>query len=123
MLRHNDRMGKLGEAEAVVELERLGYRVLARRYSCRGGEADVIARDGETVAFVEVKARTTLDRGLPREAVGPVKQRRLALAAAHFCAERGIEDRPLRFDVVEVVVLRGQVTTIEVIKDAFVPED
>lgn len=123
MLRHNDRMGKLGEAEAVAELERLGYRVLARRYSCRGGEADVVARDGETVAFVEVKARTTLNRGLPREAVGPPKQRRLALAAAHFCAERGIEDRPLRFDVVEVVVLNGQVTTIEVIKDAFVPED
>jgi putative endonuclease len=116
-------MGKLGESEAVAELERLGYRILARRYFCRGGEADVVARDGDTVAFVEVKARTTLDRGLPRDAVGPAKQRRLALAAAHFCAERGIEDRPLRFDVVEVVVLRGRVVEVELIRDAFVPED
>lgn len=122
MLRHNDRMGKVGENEAAAELQRLGYRIIARRYSCRGGEADIIARDGDTVAFVEVKARTTLDHGLPRDAVGAAKQRRLALAAAHFCAERGIEDRPLRFDVVEVVVLRGQITVVELIKDAFIPE-
>jgi putative endonuclease len=123
MQRHNDRMGKLGESEAVSELERLGYRILARRYSCRGGEADIVARDGETIAFVEVKARGSFDHGLPREAVGYQKQCRLALAAAHYCAEKGIEDRPLRFDVVEVVVLGGRITAIELIKNAFVPDD
>jgi putative endonuclease len=116
------RLGRLGEAAAAEELERRGYRVLCRNYHCRGGEADLVADHGEDLVFVEVKTRTSLRHGLPREAVGWTKQQRLILAAEHYLHAREIEDRPVRFDVVEVVILNGDVAAVEVIPDAFRPE-
>lgn len=122
-----DRMGLLGEAAAAEELVRMGYRLLERNYRCRGGEADLVAEvptpDGRTLVFVEVKTRSTLRGGLPAEAVGWMKQRRLARAAGHYLAEREVEDRPIRFDVVEVIVLRGEVAGVAVHPNAFVPEE
>ncbi|MFN3652825.1 MAG: YraN family protein [Armatimonadota bacterium] len=123
---HRAWLGRLGENAAAEELERRGYRILTRNYHCRGGEADLVAEEGEALVFVEVKARATLRHGLPQEAVGWTKQQRLGRAAVHYLhAHRetpGLEDRPVRFDVVEVVVLNGDVATVEVIRDAFVPE-
>lgn len=116
------RLARAGEWEAGAELERRGYRLLERNYRCRGGEADLVADDGETLVFVEVKTRSQLGYGLPREAVGWTKQQRLGRAAEHYCATHGIEDRPIRFDVVEVIILRNEVATVEVIQDAFIPE-
>ena len=120
--RRRKRAGKLGELEAREALERRGYTILARNYRCRQGEADLVAEEGETLVFVEVKTRSDLGHGLPREAVGRVKQQRLGVAALRYCSDHGIEDRPLRFDVVEVVLLRGEVAGVEIISDAFVPE-
>ncbi len=117
------RLGLAGEAAAVEELERRGYKILARNYRCRGGEADVVADDAGVLVFAEVKTRSALRRGLPREAVTWTKQQRLGEAARHYCAAHAIEDRPLRFDVVEVLVLGTDVVTAVVIEDAFVPED
>ena len=116
------RLGALGEAAAVEELRRRGYRILARNYRCRGGEADIVAEIGAVLIFVEVKTRTDLRHGLPREAVGWTKQQRLGAAAQRYCEEHEIEDRPIRFDVVEVVMLRREVAAVEIIPDAFVPE-
>lgn len=116
------RLGRAGENEAAEELARRGYVIVARNFRCRGGEADLVADDGETLVFVEVKTRTQLRHGLPREAVGWTKQQRLGRAAEQYCAAQGIEDRPIRFDVVEVVVLRNEVVAVEVIPDAFIPE-
>jgi putative endonuclease len=116
------KLGILGEAAAVEELKRRGYVVLARNYRCRGGEADAVAEHGEDLVFVEVKTRTSLTHGLPRESVRWSKQQRLQNAALHYCFERDIEDRPIRFDVVEVVVLNGEIAAIELIADAFVPD-
>ena len=115
-------LGRWGEEAAAAELERRGYVILARNYRCRGGEADLVADHGEDLVFVEVKARSSLAHGLPRDAVGWTKQQRLARAAEHYCHQHDIDDRPIRFDVVEVVVLRGEVAAVEVIPDAFVPE-
>jgi putative endonuclease len=106
----------------VEELERLGYVVVARNYHCRGGEADVVADHGEALVFCEVKTRSDLRHGLPSEAVGWTKQQRLGAAALHYCHHRGVEERPIRFDVIEVVVLRGEVAAVRVIQDAFTPE-
>ncbi len=119
---HRRRLGRLGEDAAAAELERRGYRLVTRNYHCRGGEADLVADDGETLVFVEVKARGSLAHGLPRDAVGWTKQQRLGRAAEHYCHRHEIDDRPLRFDVVEVVLLNGEVAAVEVIVDAFVPE-
>jgi putative endonuclease len=111
-----------GENVAAQELQRLGFRVVARNYHCRGGEADIVAFEGETLVFVEVKTRSQLRHGLPREAVGWTKQQRLARAAEHYVAASELDDPPIRFDVVEVVMLNGQIAAIELIRDAFVPE-
>jgi putative endonuclease len=116
------RLARLGEAAAAEELERRGFRILARNYHCRGGEADLVAEEGETLVFVEVKTRSDLRHGLPQDAVGWKKQQRLGKAALHYCHAHAVEDQPVRFDVVEVVVLRGEVAVVELIRDAFVPD-
>ena len=119
---HRFRLGQYGEQAAAQELERRGYVILARNYRCRGGEADLVADEGGCLVFIEVKTRSGLGHGLPQEAVGWTKQQRLGVAAAHYCQRHEIEDRPLRFDVVEVVMLRSQVAVVEVLADAFTPE-
>lgn len=116
------RLGQLGEAAAAEELTRRGYRILRRNYLCRGGEADLVAEDGDTLVFVEVKTRTSLRHGLPREAVGWTKQQKLVLAAEHYLQTQEVQDQPVRFDVVEVVIVNGEVATVEVIPDAFQPD-
>jgi putative endonuclease len=94
--------GKAGEDLAVAELERRGYEITARRYRTRHGEIDIVARDGETVVFVEVKARTTAEFGTAAEAVTRAKQRRLVRMAIEYIAHNDIRDVPLRFDVVAI---------------------
>ena len=95
-------LGKRGEDLAVAELERRGYAILARRYRTRHGEIDVIARDGETTVFVEVKARRTSEFGSAAEAVTRWKQRRLAWMAVDYLARNGLGRCPCRFDVVAI---------------------
>jgi len=121
-LGHKARLGRLGEAAAAEELGRLGYRILQRNFRCRGGEADIVAEHGAVLVFVEVKTRTELRHGRPRDAVGWTKQQRLGAAAVVYCGREEIEDREIRFDVVEVVVLKGEVAAVEVLAAAFTPD-
>ena len=95
-------LGKTGEDLAVGELERRGYAILARRYRTRHGEIDIVARDGQTTVFVEVKVRAGAECGTAAEAVTPAKQRRLASMAVDFLARNRLMDRPCRFDVVAI---------------------
>lgn len=95
-------LGKAAEDLACEELERRGYAVLARRYRRRGGEVDIIALDGGTVVFVEVKARGGLEFGSGGEAVTAWKRRRIAHVAMDFLARHRLHDRPCRFDTVSV---------------------
>jgi putative endonuclease len=95
-------LGKLGEDLAVRELERRGYEILARRYRTRGGEIDIISRDGETTVFVEVKAREDGEFGAGWEAVRGWKQRRMVRIAIDYAARHGLTDTPCRFDVVSI---------------------
>lgn len=117
---HPRRLGLLGEAAARAELERCGYEILQLNFHCRGGEADLVARQGETLVFVEVKTRRELAHGLPGEAVQWRKRQRLVAAAEAYCAR--LEDPPpCRFDIVEVVVRRDEVRAIRILPDAFLP--
>jgi putative endonuclease len=111
-------LGKTGEDLAVEELERKGYAILARRYRTRHGEIDIVARDGDTTVFVEVKVRVTGECGTAAEAVTPAKQRRLASMAVDFLARNRLMDRPCRFDVVAVDGA-GQDRAITVYPSAF----
>lgn len=89
-------------------------------YRCPGGEIDVVAQQGDTLVFVEVKARSGTGWGHPAESVDLRKQRRIRRAALHWLARRGWPRVPVRFDVVALLV-GGEV---EVIQGAFeAPED
>jgi putative endonuclease len=95
-------LGISGETRAVAELARLGYAILDQRYRTRGGEIDIVAEDGETIVFVEVKVRRTAEKGTAAEAVTPAKQRRLVAMAVDYLARHGLQARPCRFDVVAI---------------------
>ena len=94
--------GKTGEDRAVEELERRGYAVLARRYRTKHGEIDIVARDGDTTVFVEVKARATAEFGTAAEAVTRRKQLQLASMARDYLARNQLTDAACRFDVVAI---------------------
>ena len=95
-------LGISGEALAVEELERRGYAVVARRYRTACGEIDIVAQDGDTLVFIEVKARATAEFGTAAEAVTPWKQRRLVRMARDYLTRAEISGRPCRFDVVAI---------------------
>lgn len=95
-------LGKCGEDQAVRELERRGYAVLARRYRTRHGEIDIVAEDGETIVFVEVKAKETTEFGSAVEAVTVRKQRKVVSMAVDYLARNRLTSRPCRFDVVAI---------------------
>ena len=111
-------LGKSGEDLACRELERRGYAIIARRYRVRGGELDVVARDGETIVFVEVKTRVGRMFGEAAEAVTPLKQLRITRLAEEYLMRHRLVDCPCRFDVVSILVGAGS-PEIEVIQNAF----
>ena len=86
------------EEYAAAWLTRAGYRLIARNVRTAAGEIDVVAEEGDTLCFIEVKARAGDECGDSLSAVTPAKQRRLARAAACYLALRRL-DQPVRFDV------------------------
>ena len=111
-------LGKTGENLACGELERRGYVILARRYRRRGGELDVIARDGQTLVFVEVKTRDGRAFGEGVDAVTARKRRRITQVALDYVARHGLTDCPCRFDVVSIQI-DGSRSTIHLFRSAF----
>lgn len=102
MTLQRQQLGKSGEDLAVEELERRGYAVLARRYRTAHGEIDIVAEHGETLVFVEVKARATAEFGTAAEAVTRHKQRRIARMAREYLGRMHVAARRCRFDVVAI---------------------
>jgi putative endonuclease len=111
-------LGKTGEDLACEELKRRGYAIVARRYRRRGGELDIIARDGETMVFIEVKTRDGRAFGDGADAVTGFKRRRITQLALDYMMRHHLSDCPCRFDVVSVQVDSG-VPVIEVFQNAF----
>ena len=95
-------LGREGEDAAAAHLVGKGFVVVTRNFRTRGGEVDLVCRDGDVVVFVEVKTRGEGMRGRPEEAVTPAKRARIVRAAAQFLSDRGWWDRPCRFDVAAV---------------------
>jgi putative endonuclease len=111
-------LGKTGEDLACRELEARGYAIVARRYRQRGGEIDIIARDGATLVFVEVKTRDGHDFGDAAEAITARKRRRMARIAIDYMMRHHLSDCPCRFDVVSIHVDSGA-PVLEVFQNAF----
>src|SRR3989304_7061546 len=112
------RTGKAGEEIAVRHLQKLGYRILERNYRCPVGEIDIVAKDKDTIVFVEVKSRKTEEFGDPGLAVGATNQRPLSLISMYYLAQKPPLQGDCRFDVVAIKILPSG-TEVTLIQNAF----
>lgn len=111
-------IGQRGEADAVRFLKKNGYRIIEQNYRTPLGEIDIIARDRQTIAFVEVKTRRTAGYGSPKMSITPKKQRHISMTALHYLKSNHLSHANARFDVVTVKTTDGK-SDIEIIKNAF----
>ena len=95
--------GRQGEDRACEALKKGGLKIIERNFSCPFGEIDIIAREKKTLVFVEVKARASQDYGEPSEAVTRTKRRRILRTAEVYMQKHDWDDKPVRFDIVEVL--------------------
>ena len=95
-------VGRRGEERAAEWLAGRGFAILGRNYYTRLGELDLVAREGDTLVFVEVKTRRTLRCGRPAESVTPKKIEAMKAAALLYMQQEGWPEKGFRFDVVEV---------------------
>lgn len=113
------RLGRVAEQAAARHLEARGYQILARNVRALRGEIDLVARDGATIVFVEVKARRA-GVAPSLEAVDFGKRRRLVRTALEYMAARRLVGVATRFDVAAVTLdARGAPVAVHVVKDAF----
>ncbi len=96
-------LGERGERAAARHLRRKGFQIIERRLRLRVGEIDIIAVDGKTVVFVEVKTRRSEALGRPSESISDTQQARLTRATLTFLKSHGLLENTARFDVVEVL--------------------
>jgi len=111
-------LGSIAEEEAAKFLKKKGYRIIARNYRNRLGEIDIIAYEGKTLTFIEVKARRNTRFGLPEEAISDSKKRHISKAALVFLKEKGLFNQKARFDVLSITYLQ-EAPRIRLIKNAF----
>jgi len=111
-------LGRLAEDSAADFLKTNGYKIIRRNYRNKLGEVDIIAKDKDTICFVEVKYRSSDKFGLPSEAVSALKQRRISKVALSFLKDKGLLEERARFDVI-TVSQDDKANKIELIKNAF----
>ena len=102
---HNRELGQKGEEAAARFLLHRGYDIIERNWRCAAGEADIVALDGDTVVFVEVKTRADASKGFPAEAVTAKRRDRYERIACLYLQEHDFADVMLRFDVVAILVM------------------
>ncbi|QDU10981.1 YraN family protein [Gimesia aquarii] len=118
-------LGDQGERAAIKFLKQAGYSILAKQYRTGQGEIDVIALDGQTVVFVEVKTRRSDSKGKPFEAITPQKQSQLTRLASSFLKKHKLLQQPARFDVISILWPRARANSakpeIQHFQNAFAP--
>jgi putative endonuclease len=116
---YKQQLGRRGEEIATSYLRRQGYTILARNWQCPIGEIDIVAREGETLAFVEVRTRRGHHFGTPEESITPAKQARLVELAQTYLQEMGLTDTDWRIDVIAIEMgRRGEVRRLNLIRHA-----
>jgi putative endonuclease len=118
MVDERKQFGLTGEALAETYLKQAGYRILERNYRTKLGEIDIIAKDHDTIVFIEVKTRRSEHYGSPKWAVTPKKQRKISMVALLYLKSTRQSRARARFDVVSIGLLEEN-TRIELIKNAF----
>lgn len=105
----NQELGQLGEKLAKKFLEEREYQIICQNFRSRQGEIDIIAKDKDnTIVFVEVKTRTTVEFGNPAEAVNETKVEHILKTAKYYLYSNRIIDSNIRFDIIEVFIFRGR---------------
>ncbi len=117
-IRSTKDIGALGEDIAVRHLKKLKYKIIARNYLTKRGEVDIIAKDGDTIAFIEVKSRKSGTKVNPLYSVNIRKQKQICKAAQDYIVRKKIKDTMFRFDVLTVMHGGGE-PEILLIRDAF----
>lgn len=112
-------LGKSGEKAAVRYLKSKKFRIIKRNFRFLRGEIDIIAYEGKTLVFVEVKARKSKEFGPPEEAVTLLKQRQIKRVAQGFLAQNNLQDAECRFDVLSLSFNEKTGFQINHLKDAF----
>ena len=115
----NKTLGERGEELATAYLRGRKFAIIERNFRCKGGEVDIIAREGKTLVFIEVKTRRTLSFGPPQLAVTPFKQRQISKAALTWLAKKKLFYASARFDVIAIHIPDHKVPVIDHIMDAF----
>jgi putative endonuclease len=103
-------LGRYGEEQAARYLENKGYQILDRNARTAAGEVDIVATDGGTLVFVEVKTRSTNFSGHPLQAITPRKVATIRRVAAGWCATHKVTNTQVRFDAVSVLIASGRLT-------------
>ena len=111
-------LGQLGEALALKKMKDLGYKCIIRNYRCSLGEVDLIAKDGKTLVFVEIKTRRRKSLGYAKEAITERKKRQLSKVALAYMKANDCSHMKSRFDVVAINIINGK-SEIEVVRNAF----
>lgn len=111
-------LGASAEIEAARYLSSHGFKIIEKNFSSKTGEIDIIARDGESIVFIEVKARSSEKKGSASSAVTPMKQKKIIMTALYYLKSKGLSGSKARFDVV-AVDSSGSGFIIEHIRNAF----
>lgn len=114
MRKNTRKIGSAFEKQAGEYLKTKGYTIIEYNFCCKSGEIDIVAMDGETLVFCEVKYRSNDRKGTPFEAVTIYKQKKICKTALYYITKHQIVDVPCRFDVVGITGDK-----IEIIQNAF----
>ncbi len=122
LLANRELLGRWGERRCEKFLKSRGLKKLARNFSCKTGEIDLVMAEADgSIVFVEVRTRADESFGSAESSITSPKKNRLSRAAQYFLATHNIENRPFRFDVVTIVLGRAGPAQIRHYKNAFVP--
>ena len=113
--------GQQGEQMAVAYLRQHGYRIAQQNYRCREGEIDIVAWDGKTLVFVEVKTKGQLTFGSPEAMVTRPKQRKMTHVAMLYVSEHKLQQVNIRFDVVAIMLSPQGEPVVTHVPAAFMP--
>ncbi len=111
-------LGRFGEDLAFKKIKRLGYKKIIRNYRCSVGEVDLVANDGDTLVFIEIKTRKGKSTGYAKEAVNARKRKQLSKVALFYMKSNDCTEAKARFDVIAISII-GDKPQIEVVKNAF----
>jgi len=112
-------LGRSGEGIALQYLKKKKYTIVEKGFRFLRGEIDIIALEGDTIVFIEVKTRKSVDFGQPEESITAAKKRQLRRVAQGYLLRKNIQDVECRFDVLSLIYDEEKGYTINHIKDAF----